>query len=741
MDKSRIVYGAALASVLGGGFASPAYAQVQASSEETPSPSSGEIVVTALKGGVSVQRAPITVNIVSGEAIVDKGVTSVEQLTVAVPGIRVSQSVGGLINPVVRGLGSSPSNNSFEQTVGLFIDGIFAGHPRDYSAALFDLDRVELLKGTQSAVVGKNTSVGAMSLVTAKPTFELGGAASYYHEFELGTDTLTAHVNVPLSDTIAVRLAGLYSDEGGWIRRVLVDEDAPKVTRKALRATIRIRPNSALDWTISAQYSDYKQVGEYFTAGIDVLGNAALSAARGGDPNFVVRRYESRNTPRPGFVYRGFTDGGGKNDGTRLTSTINYQLGSTTLTSITGYSEYKDTVLLTNGPVVRSPVLRGGHETDEAFSQELRVATDANLPISVIAGAYYYYDKWSYEDLFNFNAAQLVAPPLGGAFTSSYRQKTKTASLFGQILYKITDNFQLAGGVRYEHFKKSGKYSDRVTLIPGGLTAAVYAPYAAFQRHGSKDYVDYSAQAQYFFAPDANAYVSFATGTKGFGFVATPSSPGGVVTEPSYSTEQSETWEAGVKLGLGGGSHINLAVFKTRIKDYQIAVNLGTFFVVRNDQVRSQGVEGNLDLRLLDGLQLAVAVTYADVEKLGPVPANSIPGLPFAPKWSGLGTLSYVSPYHAGFRFKSDLSMEFRTAQQLSDAANFPIHSDPGRVRTDLRLAVEHERSGVELAFVARNIFNDYSLSYGANMFGVPGAGIAAPEMPRTLGVQLSFRY
>ena len=699
-----------------------------------------EIIVTALKGAVSVQDAPTTVNVVEGQAVENKGITSVDQLTSVVPGVRIGQAPGGLINPTVRGLSSSPSNNSFEQTVGLFVDGMFAGHPRDYSLALFDIQRIELLKGTQAAVVGKNTSVGAISLVTRKPEFEFGGSFSYLHEFELDSDVANVALNVPLSDRVAVRVAAVGSKEGGWIKNVLTGDEEPRIDRYAIRAGVRVQLTEALDWTASAQYAEMSMDGQTMHLGFDALGNARIAAARGGDTAFVIRRYESRWTPRPGFNYRGFTKPGSKTDGTRFVSTLNYDAGHGTFTSITGFSEYTDTFLIDGSALIQNPVNRGGHERDKTFSQELRYASDWSGPVNVIAGAYYYYDKWKYEDLFDFVAARLPAPPLGAAFRNDYTQLTKTASAFTQVTYNVTEKLRLTGGLRYEHFKKSGDYSPRTILVPGPLIS-VYGAYPAFKRSDAKDYVDYSIQGQYFLTPDLTAYVSFATGTKGFGYVANPTAPGGVLTDPLFRTEQSETFEAGVKATLAGRGHINLAVFNTDIKDYQIGVNLGTQFLIRNDQIRSRGAEINAAYEIVDGLRVAVAATYADVEKRGPLPVNSIESLPAAPKYSGIADVTYSRPVTDDLTFTGNLTAEFRTKQRLSDVASFLYPPSRGRVITDLRLALRSEKAGVEVAGIVRNLFDVYTVSYAFNSFGTAGAAQIAEDRPRTIALQVNYDF
>lgn len=699
-----------------------------------------EVVVTALKANVSVQDAPTTVNVVPGELIESRGITAVEQLTSAVPGVRINQAPGGLINPVVRGLGSSPSNNSFEQTVGLFVDGMFAGHPREYSSALFDVERVELLKGTQASVVGKNTSVGAISVVTKKPAFEFGGNASYFHEFELGGYMANAALNVPFNDRLALRVAALVSDEDGWIRNVLQCDDEPHVERRAARATLRYRPSDSLDWTLSAQYTESDMDGQLFKYGFDALGNGPIVAARGGDTGFVIRRYETRWTPRPGFSYLGFSQPGSETDGSKFNSTVDWQLGSGTLTFITGYGEYTDTMMIDASALALSPVIRIAHEEDETFSQEVRYATEWSGPFNLIAGVYYYWDEWKYDDMLDFQGSQLVAPPLGGAVRTTYTQETETASAFAQGTYDLTEKLKLIGGIRFEDFAKDASYGPRTILRPGSITAAVYGAYPAFERDNSDEFFDWSVQAQYFITPGINTYVSFATGTKGFGFVAVPTSPGGVVTDPFYKTEESKTAELGVKADLGSRGTLNVALFNTEIKDYQIGINLGTRFLIRNDQIRSRGVELNLNMEVFEGLKASLVATYADVEKQPPLPANSIPTLPFAPKWSGIAGLSYSTPFGNALRFTGDITAEFRSRQYLNDVGNFVMPPSKERAITDVRLAVERE-TGLEVAVIARNVFDTYTVNYAFNTFGATGGVQIAEERPRTVGVQVAYRF
>ena len=204
----------------------------------------GEILVTALKRSQSAQSVPTTISVTSGTTLTNSAITSVDQLTQVTPGLRLQSVFGGLVAPTIRGISSSPSNNSFEQAVGLYIDGVFAGHPRDYVSALFDVERVEVLKGTQGAILGKNTSIGAVSIVTRKPGTELGYNLSYMHEFALNSEFLDAGIDVPLSPTLFARVAGQVTDQGGWIKYRREGGDRPTNRTRAIRGTLRWEPDS-----------------------------------------------------------------------------------------------------------------------------------------------------------------------------------------------------------------------------------------------------------------------------------------------------------------------------------------------------------------------------------------------------------------------------------------------------------------------------------------------------------------
>ena len=701
----------------------------QAADEGAGSPDASEIVVTALKRSGTAQNTPTTILVATGESLQAANIVSVEQLTTVVPGVRIQNAPAGLVNPTMRGLGSSPSNNSFEQTIGLFVDGVFLGHPRDYSAALFDVERVELLKGTQSAVLGKATSVGAISLVTRKPDDRFGYNVSYTHEFELGDDMLEGAVNVPLSDAWAVRFAGQLNRLDGHMDNALTDRDEPAIRSEAARLSVRFNPSPGFSWILSGQYSHYKQIGQPFYAGVDLLGRLAQTAAIYGDTAFTVGVNDhSRATGRAGD-----RDLGVNTRGTRFTSTIDLDLGNEyQLTAVTGYSQYKDFQMVNLVGVANNPGLRSGGERDESMSQEIRIASPDRGMFSWLAGAYYYYDKWNFTD--TFDVIRMAGTPVTGATRTFYRQRTETLSGFAQATLRPVDKVTVVGGIRYDHSQKTGSYV-RDILRPGIFTAALYQPMAPTRLRRKEGFFDYSGSIQYEFAPRSMAYVSYATGSKGGGFQNDPT----ILVVAEFPDEQSKTLEVGTKIGFAPGSHLNLAYYNTKIDGYQLAFFTGTSFVVRSDFVRSQGAEAELVLTPLSGLTISGNVTYTDIKKTVPV-AGAINTLPFAPKWSGVGKISYEQPVGNDLHLFGDAIVEFRSKEALNDSASFVIPSSPGYAKLNLRFGGRLDNSGIEVAAIVKNVFDKRVVNYAIPTFLQTGGALVATDRPRTIGVQLTIK-
>lgn len=232
-------------------------------------------------------------------------------------------------------------------------------------------------------------------------------------------------------------------------------------------------------------------------------------------------------------------------------------------------------------------------------------------------------------------------------------------------------------------------------------------------------------------------YASYATGSKGGGFQASPST----IATAEFGDEGAKTLELGAKFSFGRGTTFNVALFQTRIADYQIAINTGVGFVVRNDQIQSRGADAELSVALTQDLTFSTSVTYADVEKRGTLPANSISTIPFAPKLTGVAQVSYDTSLNDNFSLNANAFVEFRTRQHIIDLANAVIPTSDGYAKLNLRVGLAHDPSGVELALVGKNLTDKRVVNYGYNAFAQAGAAIISTDPSRTIGLQVSIRH
>lgn len=698
---------------------------------------SQEIVVTALKRNLSAQNTPATVTIVSGEAISKMNITSALDLAAVTPGVLVQTAPGALPVVAIRGIGSNASNQSFDQSVALFVDGVFQARGRDYVSSLFDVGNIQVIKGSQSAVLGKNTTVGAVALTTRQPEFKFGFSGSYSHEFELGDDTYDAAINVPLSSTFAVRAAGRIADLEGWVKNTITGQESPRVVTRAGRISLRWQPSSDLNWVGSYQHETYKSDGQVLYAAGDSQGRLAAYAAAAGDPNFTAAfNDESRATPRPGFP-----DTFARNASHRLISTLTYHIGGGyDLTSITSYFKSTGSLLNNNNSVVNAPVIlfadRGG---DKTFTQELRVTSPKIGIFSFLAGALYYHNI--YDFAVGFDA---VSPsPIVGAERTNFHQKTVDWSGFVSVDAAITDRLTLTGALRYTWEDREADYT-RDIIRDGNLITAIYRPFAPTTLSRSKGYLDGSAGVKFQISDQAMLYASYGKGSKTGGFANAPNDPNALRADGSraaeYDDEIARTAEVGVKIGRSSGTYLNLAFFNVDVKDFQTSLFSGTTFIVKNIDIRSRGVEFEAGWQATDRLRFSINGTYADAINKNPPPTERRV-LVRAPKWTGIAGINYNAPLNNELRFNADATAELRSRVWFQDFLSTTVPPTDTVVKLGLRLAVEHAPSGVEVALIGRNLTNQRVANYGTGLFpSIPGAFLASTEPPRTVALQISIR-
>lgn len=642
--------GTSLTSVLLGGCslaglllatATPAFAQTadapappEAAAPAQPSDSEGlqDIVVTAQKRSESAQTVPISITAVSGATLAQSGIKDIFQAVDLVPGVILSRAPDDGLGLTFRGLGAAARPQAFEQSVAMFSDGVFFGKGRLYSTTLFDVDRVEFIKGTQSTLLGKNASVGAISIVNRQPGKELSFDGSAGYEAVYGGYQLDAAADLPASDTFTTRIAVHYNDLRGTVRNIVTGRDVPEDRDLGIRATARWDATDRLKLTGIYSYIDTHRIG----SDTQLTGPDVPAAYGGGALDNIQAAFTSRT-------------GDGESQH-RIRSHIaslklEWQLGSYELIAQSSYVAYRlmfdDDFDFNKDPY--TDFLRS--ERYRQFTQEVRLQSDAARPFSYIGGFFYMSSHW------NSSEAQLwgipgIPPVIGGVgqlfngpFTDNFVQDTKTYSGFASAKWNITDVLVLSGGVRFTRETKDVLFG-RTNAPPFTIWNTIAnPPFDPTPLRHNASFWDGNVNLEYKIAPSVRVYAAFGHGSKSGGFVETNSvavppfllvngkvPPALVAAGSAIMDEFTKSYEVGLKSELFDRRlRFNVAVFKTDIRNFQDSFFTGgpLGFITDNNPATSKGVELQTAFAATKRLRLDASFTYADATEVSqPVDAN-----------------------------------------------------------------------------------------------------------------------
>ncbi|MEG3126138.1 TonB-dependent receptor [Sphingomonas sp. GB1N7] len=685
--------------------------------------------MTARKRSETVQSIPVAIDVVTSQDLVRTGSASLLQIASVAPGLNLAKApTGNEIGLTIRGLGSSPGAPSFDSSVSLFVDGVYAPRNREFAASMFDIQRIEVVKGTQAALLGKNTSLGAVNLLTRKPgdAFVVDARASY--EFELGSKLLTGGVDIPLGETLKLRLSGQTLDDMGWVRNVISGKRNPRTSDDAIRGVLVWQPGSGIDVTAVAQHD----ISHNYGTPVELLTlppSALLLQALAGAPGTLDGKLDQRNATSYGSLggeqFERF-----RND--RYSLTANIPVGAATLTSVTAYSNYRDNNVSDSdfqaGDYLNRPVA----ERSKQFSQELRIVSPGKQAIDYVIGGLFLSNILDNQTTLTANYPFSPVPnvPLSGASTTYFYQKTQTLSAFGQATANISSAFRLVGGMRFTHDTKDVNFN-RLVVIPGLYSLVVNPPYAPFSRSRRENNVDYSIGAQYDISSDIMAYASYGQGTKSGGFASSAT----FLDRSEYASERAHTAEVGIK-AQDAARHwlLNISLFNTNVDNFQVVSFDGMAFQISNADLRSRGFELEGSWRPIDGLRLFVNNTYADAKDRqtgGPIP--------LAPKWSGSGGFNYQTAFVGTTTFALDGSVDYRSQRYYQQD---PTASVPGESFTTLNLsaAISGAKEAWEVRLIGRNLANENAAAF-TFLAPITGAQAAVSERSRTIALQLSVKY
>jgi iron complex outermembrane recepter protein len=772
--------------VLASTMATPAWAQAAADDEAN----SAEIIVTAQKREEKLQDVPVAVTVIGGAQIAAQGGINLENAQYLVPALNFRKS-GTSINQslYLRGVGTATFSIAGEPSVSTVVDGVVLSRSGEAFSDLVDIERIEVLRGPQGTLFGKNTSAGVINIISKRPTKELGGFAEAGFAFDNGNEYRgRVGVNIPFSENVLSRFTGFYSKYDGNIFN-----DAPNVNhrvngykRAGIRSIIEARPSDGVKFTL---IGDWRKANDNCCA--EVIGAPARNFDGSIYQNFVNRAAvalppllgDKSRTVRQNLVTQAIEKSWG------LSLQADVDVGDATATSITSYRRYDNREVrdgdFLNRPYVGIPQSHDdGPQIGKTFTQEMRLTSPNSDVFEYVLGAYYSRAKTertftranircTATTLTTIGAGLLPCSTAPGASTidfpigtANFGSDFKNFAIFGQATYHLTDRLNVIGGLRYTKDKLSA-FHIRTVPVAGAsnppFDAGVYnnglgggTPNGIpFRQHVSKSNVSGKAGLQYELSNRNTAYATYSRGYKGPAFnVFFNLNPNGT---PVLDPETSNAYEIGLKNTLMDGRLVlNLAAFYAKYKNFQannpdFVLNQRVTRFTNAGDVSTRGFEMEAILRPTADMNFSGGLAYTDAKvdsfrlPTGANPLDRVPdGTPlgYAPKWK----FSWNGDYRVRTGGFADVEFNLATSYQTKQISLFlanPIAREQGTIKAyglvDLAVSLVDPDDRYKVSFQVKNLF-DRSFAAAISDGGPLSAGLAAAPAGQYAGVS-SFRY
>lgn len=777
---------------------SPAFAQASqdaapVAEQNQPSVGLEDIIVTARRSSESLIDVPVAVTAVDSAMLQRANVNSLESAAAIVPFVtiaRVGAGNGGFMS--IRGIASTPQDAGAQQSVLTNIDYVLVGRGRMATLSMFDIAQVEVLKGPQSLYYGKNTTAGVFSVTSVDPGNEFGGYVRGGYEFEANQRYVDAAIDVPLSEALAMRVAGHFSKMRGYVYNAAVATPYPNIPafapyiavgasppgasnpwgpsdrELAGRVTLLYTPSSDLTVRLKYTYGDVKGGGgdelylPYCRPGLTQITSFGVA-----DPYSDCKqdfRISSGDFPQQLTVGAPLLRDGVPYSITRghlASLNIDYQLSDALkLSAITGYYNVFYQGSANFSPAVWAGIFTATRDKAWGLSQEVRLASEFDAPVNFEIGGYV--DRL-HQDTFG-NAAIGPAPrdPATGRFTTYNRltdSDSHSYSMFGRINWDIVEDLTLSGGVRYTRYKLDSK--DGNEYVSAFTPLALRAAGNYFVRSYSDSNYSPELSLTWHPAPNQTLYAAYKTGFKSGGF-SYPSTLRPSYTDAStrFKPEKATSIEAGYKAQLFDRRlRVDLAYYRTTVSNQQLSSFNATefaFFVTNAGRSRVQGVELQLTGAVAEGLQVFGSVGYNDGKYLSfpgaqcvafPAPpvgcTQNLSGrvLPRAPKWAGNFGATYDVPLGSSLKLSWNGMGTFSSSYYTIDSLD-PNTIQDSFVRWDAGVGIGAADDRWKLVLQGRNLGNEYVALYSYEYSrGVPGQYVSVPQRGRQVSLEATFRF
>lgn len=725
-----------------------------------------DIVVTAQRRSENIQSVPITIQAFTGDRLKDLGVNATSDLGKVATNVTVALPQGAGNQPAItiRGIGLNVNNSNNSGPNGVYVDEFYLSAPTSQGFAMFDLERVEVLKGPQGTLYGRNTSGGAINFVTRKPTDTLDGyfGVSYGN---FGTAQFSGAIGGPIADGVAGRIAFVRNYSDGFFYNTFLNRRQNGADDISGRASLLLTPTSDLKILLVGHASRVDRLPDtYAHLGAFVPGSVQAGAPLACSPSAVYAAqcedlYGQPTDPRRYHV------GSNRTEHLRVddiggTARVDWSPGSITATSITGYN-YNKRLLPedSDSSPFRQLEVTWGNKSHE-FTQELRLNQVADR-YNWVVGLYYLREiltqDQNYGLLLDFD--RFFGPGAGDGIASRQfadnRQVTDAYAAFGQGEYSLTDTLKAVLGGRFTHERRTFRFRSAIQYQDGGIDSFAPLTQITDATNGLKNSAfSWRAGLNYTPRPRLLFYGTVTTGFKGGDFnggFLSPDPAQAVIQQQPVLPEKVTTYEVGMKSEFFDRRvTFNVAAFYNDYRNLQLFAlvpsPLGPLNVAANARkARTYGADVDLTVRPVRNLTLSAQVGLLDTKLTQfllvadpSVPDYSGNQLAFSPKFSTFLQGQYTIPLADRQNLDIQLSATHKSRQFL-DSSNDPYTTQAGYWTADARVALTIEK--LELAGFVRNIGDTYYASAAFNSISPFGYVQPVYAPPRTYGVEARINF
>jgi len=749
--KSRFLGASCVAALLAAWGSAAVAAEVAAQADD----GSEEVVVTAQKRSERVQDVPIAISTLSAGEIEDRHITNLLDLNNIAPNMRIT-TADAAANPkiFIRGVGLNDFNPTSSAGVGVYIDGVYQASPLAQISAFFDLERVEVLRGPQGTLYGRNTTGGAINAISRRPSWETRADASLEYGNYNAITLSAGYGGTIIEDKLAFRVAGQYVADDGYTVNRVTGHDINNADRYAFRGSLLFTPTENDEFLLNAMRfvnrggATQTKHRALFPATPDAVGPGGLCAPgyyNNGGCTDAVGYYDPVEDP---FSVESDVEGKDKVD--LFTASLNYthDFGDISLVSITAWQQV-DRNALENTDASPLQMLQATYiGSQDTYTQELRLQNDEG-PAKWVVGVYYMNDEIrnsSSYDILRMLRPLFTTPenPTGVSPENSvivlgypYTQKTEGYAIFSQLDYELNDKLTLTGGLRWSQDDKSLDYT---RLAEGSIVL--------FTAYREKSFSDFSGRlgVKYDISDTWNVYASYNRGYKSGGFF------GGSADDPAqldpYDNETVNAYEVGSKGSfLDRAVRLNLSAFYydyENIQAYSMVERGGLTVQILDNAASAEvyGAEVELAASPIEHLDLSLALSFLHA-KYGAY--NSLGGdysgnqMPQAPEFTMQFGAAYEFVLQSGGSITPRVDVNYRSKIYF-DSTQTERLSSPALWQLDAQIGWTSQDGQIEAGIWGKNLTDEHYLQAISNIDSL-GVDLLTYGRPATYGVFLRYSF